>query len=1166
VSHRLSLRAAAILIALAPVLFSQTFTGTILGTIQDSSGAVIAGAKVSARETQTNVVRTASSNELGYYELPLLPPGTYTIESEHTGFKKYSRANLKLDIGQRMEVGIALTPGDVTETVEVTAESPLLQTTTSSVGQVLDNKKIVDLPTSNRNLFQLVNLVSGVYDFGAGAAPATSGSVAFGRYSSNGGMTNTNEFMLDGATAILANMNAASIIPTIDAIEEFKIHTNAMNAEYGRTGGAVISATYKSGTNQLHGTVYDFWKNAVLNANTWVSNKNKVARAYMNVHTFGYSVGGPVYIPKVYDGRNKTFFFTNYEGYRDVLPTRTLMTVPTALEVGGNFSERFNNKGALYVIYDPLSTTAVPGQTNKYTRQPFSGNIIPTNRIDPVSKNLIAYYPRPNVTPIDPYSNTSNYLTSSSGKNKQTEWAVKLDHNLSSSHRIFGRYSQSDQGGGASNYFGATPACPTCLVKNNPAGAFSARGGGSDLNIFPKNVVIGHTWTASPTLLVDLRYAINRQLLSRLPQSGGFDLAAMGWPSQLTSSVFYPVFPPISISNYQALGVMSNGDYLRRGDITHALQGSVTKLRGAHTLKAGGDARLMRYFDIQAYDITPSFSFNQTWTQQDPYTANALGGWGLASFLLGTPAGGNNRIPGSVAIQLFYFAGYVQDDWRVNNRLTLNIGFRYDLETPFTERFNRTSTFDLNVTNAATARWASAVGGLQFMGKEISSRYRNPVDRNNFGPRFGLAYKIKENLVLRAAYGIFYQPSLVNGYGQTVFGANGYDGDTAFVSSKDGGLTPSAYLSNPFAGGFNQPVGNAGGVNTLLGQGITTQLRDIVVPYSQQYNLGFQYQLKSWLLDVGYVGSHGLKQPMDVSMTQLPLEYYKLGTELNKQVANPFLGLVALGSYANPTISYGTLLRPFPQFSGVTNQYRTSGNMNFNSLQVKVERRFSKGFAVLTSYTWGKNISNVGERYWIGSGVANAYDLRSERGLANIDIPHRLTLTYLWDLPFGKGKPFGSGANGFVNLFIGGWQVNGFTTFQSGTPLSVTCQVNQVGGGAGCRPLNNGQSAKLSGSARTVDRWFDTTVFSQPAPFIFGNTSRYSPDLRGTGVNSWSTSFFKTTSIKERLSVQFRAEFFNLFNHPMWSSPGTGLNSATFGKVTSKGGNRTGQLGLKLIF
>jgi len=1164
--RRVTLRAAVLLLAAVSVLLSQTFTGTVLGIVRDSSGAVIAGAKITARETQTNVLRSTTSNQLGYYELPLLPPGIYTIESEYAGFMKFSRANLKLDTGQRMEIGIVLTPGEVTETIEVKGDTPLLQTTNSSVSQLLENKKIVDLPTSNRNMFQLMNMVSGVYDFGAGSAPATSGTVTFGRWSVNGSMTNTNHFMLDGANAVRVQMNTISLIPTIDAIEEFKIHTSAMNAEYGRTGGGVISATYKSGTNTPHGTVYDFWKNSVLNANTWTNNTNRAAKAYTNLHVFGYSVGGPVYIPRVYDGHNKTFFFTNFEGYRDVQPTNALLTVPTAREVTGDFSQRLNNKGQLYVIYDPLTTTAVAGQSNQYTRQAFAGNVIPSNRIDLTAQKLISYYPQPNATPTDPYSNTSNYLTSAAGRNKQNEWSVKIDHNLRSAHRLFGRYTQSAAGGGAANYFGSTPGCSTCLVKNNPAGAFATRGGGSDQFLEPKNFVLGYTWIASPTTVVDLRYSLNRQFDHRMPQSGGFDLTSIGWSKDLASSVYYAMFPSISISNYQALGLASNGDYLRRGDISHSWQGSVTKMRGAHTVKFGGEARMSRYNQIQAYNITPAFSFSQTWTQQDPYTANALGGWGLASFLLGMPASGLSRIPGSVALQLYYFAGYIQDDWRVNSRLTLNVGFRYDLETPFTERFNRTSTFDLTVTNAATARYASAVGGLQFMGKDMPSRYRNPIDINNLGPRFGLAYKIKEDFVFRAAYGIFYQPTLVNGYSEAGFGAGAYNGDTYFVSSSDGGLTPSTYLRNPFPNGFMQPPGNAAGASTLLGQAINTQLRDLVVPYNQQYNAGFQYQLKDWLIDFGYVGSHSVKQPIDINMAQLPLQYYKLGTELNKQVPNPFLGLVSIGSYANATISYGTLLRPFPQFASVTNGYRTSGNSNYNSLQVKVERRFSKGFSTLTCYTWAKNIGDVGERYFRGTTVANAYDLRSERGLSPFDISHRLTLGYLWELPFGKGRPLASGASGFPNLLISGWQVNGFTTFQRGTPLSIGCQVNQVGFGAGCRVLNNGQSAKLAGSARTLDRSFDTTVFSQPGPFIFGNTSLYSPDLRGTGTNSWNTSFFKTTSVRERLAVQFRVEFFNLFNHPMWGNPGTVLNSSTYGKVTTKSGNRVGQLALKLIF
>ncbi len=1156
----------ATLLLFSAVLGAQTFTGSIFGSVKDPSGALVPNASVRAVETKTNAERSTVSNESGYYELPLLPPGTYRIEVQMPGFKRFTREAVRLDTGLKLEVAVLLSPGEVSESIQVTGELPLLETSSSGVAQLIDNKKVVGIPLSNRNLLQLINLVPGVNDFGAGAAPATSGSVGFGRWSSNGGQVNSNEFMLDGATAILANMNAASIIPTLDAIEEFKIHTNAMAAEFGRTGGAVVNATYKSGTNSLHGVTYDFWRNRSLNANTWLNNRSGRGRDFTNVHTFGYTIGGPVVIPKLHDGRNKTFFFHNYEGYRDVLPTRSLLNVPTADEKTGNFAGRRLANGSLVAVYDPLTTAAVPGQTNRYTRQPFAGNVIPANRIDPVARAAVGYYPNPNTPPADAFTNVQNYLAAPSGYNRQNAWSVKIDHNLSSTKRIFGRYSHSDQGGGAANLFGSEPACNSCLRKQNPAGAFSARGGGSDLFVYPKNAVGGYTDSLSPTLVLDLRYSLNRQLLSRLPQSSGFDVTTLGLPRAIAATSFYPVFPPIGIENFEGLGTRSNGDLLRRGDITHALQGSLTKIRGAHTLKFGGDFRNFRYFDIQALDVTPSFSFNRTWTQQDPFAASPNAGWGLASFLLGTPASGNHRYPGSIAIQFFYLAGYVQDDWRVNSRLTLNLGLRWDLETPFTERFNRTSTFDTSVRSAATDRLASALGGLQFMGQDLPSRYRQPADRNNFGPRIGLAYKLGQSTVLRAAYGIFFQPNLMNGYGAIAFGATGYDGDTPFVPSVDGGLTPFRYLRDPFPDGYNLPPGSSQGAATLIGQGITTQRRDIVSPYSQQYNIGIQRDFRNWLFDAGYVGSHGLKQFINVQMNQLPVDLFSRGAALRNQVPNPFLGLVPRGTFAASTLNAGQLLLPFPQFTDVQNNNQSSGNMNYNSLQLKVERRFSRGFSVLAAYTWAKNIGDVGERYWQGTGVQNQYDLRSERGLSPIDIPHRMTLGYVWELPFGKGRAVFGGAAGALNLLVSGWQINGVTTFQSGTPLAIGNPVNQIGFGAGSRPVNNGKSANIPEGQRTPDRWFDTAVFSQPAPFTFGNTTRYSPDLRGQGVNSWTTGFFKDTRITESVLVQFRAEFFNVFNHPLWASPGTTVDTPLFGRVTSKTGNRAGQFGLKLIY
>lgn len=1156
------------LLLFSGLVHGQTFTGTILGTATDSSGAVVPNVRIVATNESTNVQQSSVTNESGYFEIPTLPPGNYRLEAELTGFKRFTRGGLKLDTSQKMEVPVSLVTGDVSESVEVTAESPLLQTATSSVSQLIDNKKVVDLPSSNRNLFQIATLTAGVTDVtnSASAAPATSGSVGFGRWSSNGGQVNTNEFMVDGATALTANMGAASIIPTIDAIQEFKIETNSLAAEFGRTGGAVINAVYKSGTNNFHGTVYDFWKNRSLNANSWLNNRNGNGRDFSNVHTFGYSIGGPVWIPKVYNGKNKLFFFHNYEGYRDVLPSRMQLSVPTELERSGDFSQRRTAQGQLIQVYDPLTTAAVPGSANTYTRTPFANNVIPASRIDPVSRNLIGYYPVPNATPTDLNTNANNYVVNATGQNRQNMWSIKGDYNLRDGQRLFARYTESSQGGGAANLFGSSPGCTTCLITNNPAGSYSSRGGGSDLFIYPKNAVVGYTDTLTSTTILDLRYSMNRQLLSRLPQSSGFDLTAAGFPAQMANSVFYKVFPPISIDSYEGLGTRSNGDLLRRGDLSHSVQGSVTKVTGKHTIKFGGDFRMYRYADIQATDVTPSFTFNRVWTQQSPFNTSPTAGWGMASFLLGTPASANNRIPGSIAVQYFYTAGYIQDDWRINSRLTLNLGLRYDIETPYTERYNRTTSFDLDIRNAATDRLPSALGGLQFMGKDIDSRYRNRVDKNNFGPRVGLAYKITQSTVFRAAYGVFFQPTVNTGFGASTFGALGYDGDTPFVNSTDGGLTPARYLSNPFPDGFNQPTGNAAGPNTLIGQSITTQLRNIVAPYTQQFNAGFQHQVGAWLIDVGYVGSRGVNQYINIQGNQLDPALYAMGAALNQQVPNPFLGLVARGTFANATLNAGQLLRPFPQFTDVQYNTVSAGQMKYDALQTKVERRFSNGFSFLGSYTWAKNIGNVGERYWRSTGIQNQYNNRVERSLSPIDVPHRLTAAFLYDLPFGRGKRFGSSMPGFANLLAGGWQVNGIFTLQSGLPLLITVPVNSIGFGAGQRPNNNGNSALLPESERTPNRWFNTSVFSQPGNFNFGNTGPQSPDLRGQGINSWTASFFKNTMLKEGINLQFRAEFFNFLNHPLWASPGTTVDTPTFGQVTQKTGNRTGQLALKVIF
>jgi hypothetical protein len=1156
-----------VLCAAAISVHAQTFTGTILGTVSDSTGALVQGATVKVIETSTTSERSVKSDDKGSFEVPLLPPGIYSLLVVMPGFKQFFRGNLTLDIDARMELAVTLSPGDVRQTVQVEAVAPLLETSTSSMSQVVDAKAIEDLPSLNRNLFQIAELTPGMLDIGAGASPADSGSVGFGEWSSNGGLLNTNEYMVDGATAVTANMNSATLIPTIDAIAEMKITTNSLSAEFGRSGGAVVNVIYKSGSNLVHGSAYEFWKNRVLNANSWLNNKNGVRTNFTNVNTFGYTFGGPVYLPKVFDGRNKLFFFTNYEGYRNVLPGSALLTVPSVQQRTGDFSQTFTASGQLIGIYDPTTTTLVPGTTSTYTRSPYPGNVIPASQINTVGAKLMQYYPLPNVPPTN-IAGANNYLSLYSAKDQQNMFAIKTDYNINTSQRLFVRYTQSSQGGGAANYFGNTQSCTTCLKPGDPAGSYSPRGGGSDLFIYPKNAVVGYTWSLTPSSLLDLRYSLNRQLLSRLPQSSGFDLTSLGWPSSLASSIYYAQFPAITISNYQSLGSSSNGDLLRRADLSHSAEGSLTLIRHSHTLKFGGDFRMYRYNDLQATDNTPSFSFAPGATQQNPSVASSTSGWSLASLLIGQPSGGTYTIPVAVALQYFYAAAYIQDDWRVNGRLTVNLGIRYDFETPFTERYNRLSYFDPTVASMATQRLPSAVGGLQYVAANTQSRYRNNVDKNNVGPRAGFALKLAKNTVMRAGYGIMYQPTMDTGFGAATFGAIGYTTSTAYTSSNNGGVTFLASLANPFPNGFAQPTGNTLGANTLLGQSISnTQLRNEVVPYTQQFNIGVQHQIRNWVFNVSYAGSMSVHQFINIQSDQLNPIYFSMGTGLNAQRPNPFLGLTTVGGFTASTLSIGQLLLPFPQFSNVTLNQASEGQSSYNSLQTKVEKRFSNGLSLIASFSWSKNLGNVGVPYWFGDSVQNQYDLASERALSPIDVPKRTVFGYTYEFPFGRGKAFAKSLPGFFNILVSGWQVNGITTFQSGLPLVINnTPSNTIGFNAGQRLDNDGHSALLPADQRTQNRWFDTSVFYLPASYTFGNTGRYSPDLRGPNTNSWNASFFKNTNIREHYRLQFRAEFFDLLNHPVWAAPGTTINTSTFGVTAQKNGNRTGQLGLKLLF
>ena len=1149
---------------------AQTATGTVQGTVTDKSGATIPGCDVEIRELQTNSLRATTTEANGLFEIPLLPAGSYELTIKKSGFTTYARSPLTLDVNQNIDLPVTLGVGAESQVITVNTAPPLLETETSATGQVINNQQIVDMPLSNRNILQLDTFVPGLHDFGATSAPATQGSVTFGRFEANGGPTNSNEFMLDGATAVVANLNSVSVIPTIDALQESNILTANIPAEFGRTGGIVFNATYKTGTNSLHGTVYAFNNNSILAANAWVNDENHVAKVFSNINTFGYSVGGPVWIPKIFNGKDRLFFFTNYEGWRNVVPVSLLLTVPTVAERGGDFSNLLNANGQLIAIYDPMTTTLVSGNT--YTRQQFSyngvANVIPPDRLNTVGKNLMSYYPLPNATPTNAYSNTGNYLTNAKGYELQNEWSVKIDYNWNEKNKFFARYIASNQGGGATDVFGNTPACSECIAKSNPAGSYSPRGGGGSLFVIPKNGAAGYTHVFSPTALLDLRGVVNRQLLHRFPQSGGFDLTSIGMPASLNSAEYYKQFPPMTVANFQGLGTYSNGDLLVRADTTYAGNASLTLIRGTHSIKTGGDYRVLRYNESGATNVTPAFTFDATWTQQNPFATNNLQGAGIASMLLGIPTSGTATIPAATALQWYYGAVYVQDDWKVNSRLTLNYGIRYDIETPYTDRFNRATYISPTVTNAATAVDPSAVGGLMFVGTDGASRWRFPVNDKDFGPRFGLAYRVTNRIAFHAAYGLIYQPIFTYGFTPASnYGTQGYSQNTSMLVSANGGLTPTNYLDNPFPGGLTKPTGNSLGSNTFLGQSVVSQLRyGLHTPYIQQFSAGFEEQFGATLVGLAYVGTHGVHEYTTYNLNQLTAANYAQGSALSKLVPNPFYGIITSGAESAATISQGQLLQPYPQFTGMQDNYASLGSITYSSLQAKLEHRYSHGFTVLAAYTWGKNLGNVGERYANPISYQNAYDLGAERSYSPLDIASNFTGMATYALPFGHGQMLGSHIATWADTLIGGWDLAGMIAVADGSPLMITSSSNTLGYGAAVsRPNRNyGESTKLPN--RTPAKFFNTAAFSAAPQYTYGTSKPFDGNLRGQGTNNVNLALHKDQGFGELFKLQFRAEFYNAFNHPIWASPGTTFGASSFGVTADKTNNRTGQLSLKLLF
>ena len=1120
-------------------LMAQSITSSLIGTVTDSSGAVVPNATIIATNVATNARGQAATDSVGNYLLLQLSPGSYTVEVSAPGFKKSLHSAIVLELQEQARLDVKLEVGSASDTVTVKADASALETTTSTIGQVVDNREILNLPLNTRNVYSLIYLTPGVAGSIGNDYNSLTYSINGTRVTSSGGFM---ENMVDGVPGghpTVQGYTGIAVFPSVDAIAEFKVDAENYSAEYGRSLGNLVNLIYKSGTNSWHGTAYEFLRNSYLDANTFFSNAKGVPLSSFKRHQFGGVVDGPI-------RKNKTFFLFDVEYLRQSSFSSTTTTVPTTLQRQGDFSQTFASNGKLIQIYNPFTTRANPA--GGYMRDPFPGNVIPASLINSVSANVEKFYPLSN-TAGTAVTNANNYYQTGSATNNIDNWDLRVDHNITSTQKFFARYSNR-----------TNQSVPAALW---PTADVIAEGLITQQD-FMKNAVAAYTNTLSPTTVLDARLGFSRTLFDYDNGGLGFLPSSLGFPKAMDTADGLPLFPYMTVSGYATLGAT---DHRHNAFMTYSAVASLTKVMGKHTLKAGWDARLLRVNDHEHSSGGGNFGFTASFTQgPNPSTASSTAGNGLASLLLGTGTGSLTQNFKDVATQSYYFAWYLQDDWRVSRKLTLNLGLRYDLDTPRTERYNRMNYLDLSapVPIATQVGLPNLEGGVVFVGINGQGRSQYDWELHKLAPRFGFAYQANGKTVIRGGWGLIYGPSPQEANGTV--GPYGFRVQSTWVSSLDG-ITPYQSFSNPFPQGFQQPPGSSQGLLTGAGGVIEGPLPNTVTPYAIQWNLNVQRALPGEVtVQAGYVGNRGLQlqrnQETGFDLDQVNPVYLSIGSHLNDLVTNPFYGYVNSGVLATTQVSRMQMLRPYPQFTNMYPIYSSGGISNFQSLQTRFSKRLTHGLQLEGSYTWSKVLDSQCCSH------QNSYDNRPDWGVTNSDITHRFVVGYIYELPFGHGRHFGANTPGAVNWVLGGWQINGITTIQSGTPLSISAS-NVAGIGTASEWANsNGQSPVLTGNVHDrLNQYFNTSVFSQPAAFTLGNVSPYVSDLRTPYQNSSDLSCFKEFFPRENIRVQFRAEFFNAFNRVQFSGPTTSVTSTSFGVISGQANSpRQLQFGLKILF
>ena len=1105
--------ALAAFLAAAIVAPAQVSTGELIGAVSDSTGAVVGNAKISATNPATGVTRETTSSDNGEYIVTLLPPGTYTVSAEASGFRKTVQNEVTLQINQRLRLDIQLQVGQVSETVEVTAAPPLLESQSSSVGSVISQQFVSELPLNGRNFVQLAILTPGVN----GAGYSVGGTIQSGsrpddrrpgtEIFSNGNREGSNNFLYDGVDNNERLIQLIVLRPAIEAIREFKVQTNMYSADVGRNSGAVVDVVTKSGTNQLHGSAFEFLRNSGMDARSFFNRRGTTFPPF-RYNQYGFSLGGPVYLPKLYNGKNRTFFFVDWEGYRRNTVASSLRSVATTKIRGGDFSDEPGG------VFDPLAVRNDPTAATGIRRTQFPGNTIPRSRWDLPATRLLQAFPLPTSG-----GRVNNYLANLNLVQNWDQGDARVDHQITPNDNIFFRWSIQHTTTTAPHTF------PLAQIDGlpKPVGV-----GNEDSFAGPafnpvQHMVLSYTKVFTPRLVSDFRAGFNRFVLNYTGEgyeAGGPNLGNLVGIPNANSHPLHTVLPIINLGQYTGVGHSRSLPIFRRSNTFQYIANS-TLTQGAHTIKFGGDFRRRQITEYQTNRGNGRFNFSRGFTTE--IGSGAANGNELASFLLGHASFIEQDFTLAwVGARGIEWGFYAADDWRVSRKLTLNLGMRWDYYSPYSEVANRWANFD-----AATAT-------VKVAGRDgVDSRAGVKRDFSNWAPRFGFAYQVAQHTVVRGGFGLFYNP---NGNGGAMLRLQRHIPFGPIITQANNDVTLGTRMSQGFAPpptiNFDSPKSPTGGVVGVF-PGYKSS-------YAQQFNLGVQHELASIgvLVKASMVGNLGRR----------------LGTSLNLNQAVPGPGAV-------------NSRRPFfgvrPALADIS--YAVSdGLSSYLSGQLEVIKRMSSNTNLMFGYTWAHGIDDVGTEFGGGSGTPqDIRNRRADRGNSSFDIRHRATLSVTHRLPFGKGQMWMKKGRA-ADLIIGGWQVNGLAIMQTGLPFTLGHAGANTGGAGGSRPdyLRN---PEIPSDQRTLERWFDPTAFLTPAIFTFGNVGRNT--LYGPGRWNVDSSLFKDFFLTEKVKLQFRAEAFNLFNHPQFGQPNATIGTGPAGTITSTAGNpRQLQLALRLQF